>query len=93
MVRALADKGFVEDYIFWEKFAFKYVFTGSDNKETRQFSHSEAKKLWDSFVYLKLKCPTIDIKDVLMQLEKFIEIKKIDQVQVDGENQNEQKGA
>ena len=26
MIRAMADKGFVEDYVFWDKFAFRYVF-------------------------------------------------------------------
>jgi hypothetical protein len=31
MVRALAEKGFVEDYVFWDKFAFRYVF--EDPKE------------------------------------------------------------
>lgn len=69
MIRAMADKGFVEDYVFWEKFAFKYVYTDPRNDGVRKFSHDEAKMLWDSFVYLKLKCPTLDIKDVLVQLE------------------------
>ena len=64
MIRALAQKGFVEDYVFWDKFAFRYVF--DDPREgSRKFTPSEAKKLWDSFVLLKLKCPVIDIKDVL----------------------------
>ena len=26
MIRTMADKGFVEDYVFWDKFAFRYVF-------------------------------------------------------------------
>jgi hypothetical protein len=66
MIRAMADKGFVEDYVFWEKFAFKYVYTDPRNDGKREFSHDQAKMLWDSFVYLKLKCPTLDIKDVLV---------------------------
>lgn len=75
MVRALAEKGFVEDYVFWDKFAFRYVF--EDPKEAqRKFTPAQAKKLWDSFVLLKLKCPIIDIKDVLQQLEQFMEQKK-----------------
>ena len=34
MIRAMADKGFVEDYVFWDKFAFRYVFYDAkqDNK-------------------------------------------------------------
>lgn len=83
MIRAMADKGFVEDYVFWEKFAFKYVYTDPRNDGVRVFTHDEAKKLWDSFVYLKLKCPTIDIKDVLVQLEQFI---KIEPVKIQEEN-------
>ena len=26
MIKAMADKQFVEDYVFWDKFAFRYVF-------------------------------------------------------------------
>ena len=73
MIRVMADKGFVEDYVFWDKFAFRYVYVDPLNEGDRVFTHDEAKKLWDSFVYLKLKCPTIDIKGVILQLEKFIE--------------------
>jgi hypothetical protein len=72
MIRALADKGFVDDYVFWEKFAFKYVYTDPRNDGVRIFTYDEAKMLWDSFAYFKLMCPTFDIKDVLSQLEKFI---------------------
>lgn len=74
MIRALAQKGFAEDYVFWEKFAFRYVFELPRKLGDRKFTAQEAKKLWDSFVFLKLKCPSIDIKDVLIQLEKFMEI-------------------
>jgi hypothetical protein len=73
MLRVMADKGFVEDYVFWDKFAFRYVYDDPKNEGVRVFTHSEAKQLWDSFVYLKLKCPTIDIKDPLIELEKFID--------------------
>lgn len=73
MIRVMADRQFVEDYVFWDKYAFKYVYTDPKKPEGREFTHEEAKILWDSFVYLKLKCPTIDIRDVLMQLERFID--------------------
>jgi hypothetical protein len=68
----------VEDFVFWDKYAFRYVF--EDPREggaERVFTTVEAKKLWDSFVLLKLKCPTIDIKDVLVQLEKWMEVPKL----------------
>ena len=66
MIRVMADKGFVEDFVFWDKFAFRYVYEDPRGGLERKFTHDEAKLLWDSFVYLKLKCPTIDIKDPLI---------------------------
>lgn len=72
MIRAMADKGFVEDYVFWDKFAFKYVEHDPKSGGPRQFTEEEAQNLWNSFVYLKIKCPTLDIKDVLSVLEKFM---------------------
>ena len=78
MIRAMAEKGFVEDYVFWEKYAFKYVYFDPRSGEERKFSHEQAKKLWDSFVFLKLKCPSIEVKDVLKQLEKFIQLRRIE---------------
>ena len=80
LIRAMADKGFVEDFVFWDRYAFRYVFFNSrEDDGVRRFSHSEAKKLWDTFVYLKLKCPTLDVSEVLMQLEKFIQLKAIEE--------------
>mmetsp|Transcript_16813 Transcript_16813/g.25903 ORF Transcript_16813/g.25903 Transcript_16813/m.25903 type:complete len:352 (+) Transcript_16813:62-1117(+) len=62
MVRAMADKGFEEDFVFWDKFAFKFVYTDLRELDgVRRFSQNDAKQLWDTFVYLKLKCPSIDI--------------------------------
>ena len=68
----MADRGFVEDYVFWEKHVFQYVYRDARNDGYRVFSGPEDKMLWDSFVYLKLKCPTIDIKEVLSELEKHL---------------------
>jgi hypothetical protein len=72
MVRAMADKNFVEDYVFWEKFAFKYVDWDIKRNMERTFTESEARQLWDTIVYLKIKCPPIDIREVLMKLEKYM---------------------
>ena len=60
MVRALADKNYVEDVIFWNDFVFKFVEFNEDKSE-KMFSSEEARKMWDTLIYLKLKCPTIDI--------------------------------
>jgi len=57
MIRVMADRGFIEDYVFWDKFAFKYIFEDPRNDGVRTFSQSNAKILWDSYIYLKLKCP------------------------------------
>jgi hypothetical protein len=38
MIRAMADKGFEEDYVFWEKFAFKYVYVDPKNDGKREFT-------------------------------------------------------
>lgn len=43
MVRAMAMKGFSEDFIFWDKYVFKFVYhDGIMNKE-RKFTSKEAK--------------------------------------------------
>ena len=77
MIRVMAEKGFAQDFVFWDKFAYQYIFYDPRQGGERQFSHEEAKELWDSFVFLKIKCPTLDIKDVLFQLEKFIEAEPV----------------
>ena len=66
MIRIMADKNFIDDYVFWDQFAFKYVYLDPKDGSERQLSHEDAKTLWDSFVFLKVKCPTLDIKNVLI---------------------------
>ena len=78
MIRAMADKGFVEDFVFWDKYVKRYIFWDPKLDGEKEFSSVQAKRLWDTFVYLKLKCPMIEIKDVLSQLEKFIEVDRIE---------------
>lgn len=73
MVRVMADREFQDDSIFWERFAFKYVFFDSRTKKDRVFEPAEAKQLWDTFVLLKLKCPVIEVSEVLSYLEQFME--------------------
>jgi ribosomal protein S8 len=38
MIRVMADRGFIEDYVFWDKFAFKYIFEDPRNDGVRTFS-------------------------------------------------------
>ena len=73
-VRALADKQFVEDQVFWEDYVFKYAtHDRNGNEGKRVFTFDEAKKVWDSLVYLKLRCPTIDLKDTLKNVEVWLD--------------------
>jgi hypothetical protein len=70
LIRALADKGYVEDHVFWTQYVYKYVFE-TDRKIERVLTESEARKIWDSYIYLKLKCPSIDIKEPVTRIETF----------------------
>ena len=38
MIRVMADRGFIEDYVFWDKFTFKYIFEDPRNDGLRTFS-------------------------------------------------------
>ena len=78
MIRALADKQYVEDTVFWNEYIFRFIHDtpGPDaksNKGSRTFTDSESRKLWDALIYLKLKCPSLDVKDHLNYVEKFME--------------------
>lgn len=57
-VRALADKHYVEDSVFWDDYMFKYTTHDANGHEgKRVFTFNQAKQVWDSLVYLKLRCP------------------------------------
>eukprot|EP00352_Strombidinopsis_acuminata_P001961 CAMPEP_0176404240 /NCGR_PEP_ID=MMETSP0126-20121128/50710_1 /TAXON_ID=141414 ORGANISM="Strombidinopsis acuminatum, Strain SPMC142" /NCGR_SAMPLE_ID=MMETSP0126 /ASSEMBLY_ACC=CAM_ASM_000229 /LENGTH=154 /DNA_ID=CAMNT_0017782919 /DNA_START=536 /DNA_END=1000 /DNA_ORIENTATION=- len=72
MIRAIADKNFVEDSIFWDKHIFQYCKFEKDNKTKREFTAEEARKVWEALIYLKLKCPIIDIKEPIAAIEKYM---------------------
>lgn len=74
-VRALADKQFVEDSVFWDDYMFKYVTHNANGQEgKRVFTYRQAKQVWDSLVYLKLRCPTINLKDTLKHVEQWLDL-------------------
>jgi hypothetical protein len=74
-IRALADKGYSEDRQFWEEFMFKYCFEKAKPKGAeRFFTPSEAKEVWDTLMYLQLKCPDLQMETTLKQVEKFMPI-------------------
>lgn len=50
---------------------FKYVHE-NDRKAPRLLTVEEARTIWDSLIYLKLKCPNLDIKDHISKVESFI---------------------
>jgi len=73
IIRALADKQYVEDNVFWNEYVFKFMRTNPTDKrkeaKDRTFTDGEARKLWDALIYLKLKCPSLDVKDHIAYVE------------------------
>jgi hypothetical protein len=58
---------------FWNDYMFRYVFFKNRPKGApRVFTPRDARKVWDSLVYLKIKCPNLDVTKQLNQLEKFM---------------------
>ena len=76
LVRALADKQYVEDNVFWNEYVFRYIHstteTGSKQDIARTYSDDEARKVWDALIFLKLKCPSLDVKSHIAYVETFI---------------------
>ena len=70
LIRALADKGHSSDRQFWHQFVLRYVFVMEKPKNAvRQFGRHQAKAVWDSLIYLKLKNPEIDVAEALAVVE------------------------
>ena len=56
---------------------FKYLTHDKNGREgKREFTFNQAKKIWDSIVYLKIRCPTIDLKDSLKNVEKWLNVEQ-----------------
>jgi len=79
LIRALADKQYVEDSVFWNEYVFRFVHFKDEKSATkkgtqseRTFTDAESRKLWDALIYLKLKCPSLDLKDHIGHVEKFM---------------------
>jgi hypothetical protein len=78
MMRALADKQYVEDNVFWNEYAFRYIHISAEKSISgqkdvpRTFTEDEARKLWDALIYLKLKCPSLDVKSHINYVETFM---------------------
>ena len=73
-VRALADRQFVEDSVFWDDYVLKYVSHDKSGQEgARVFTYRQAKRVWDSLVYLQIRCPTIELKNALKHVEKWLD--------------------
>ena len=81
LVRSLADRQYVEDSVFWNEYVFRFIHSTSESKDgkkeiakgsERTFTDAESRKLWDSLIYLKLKCPSLELKDHIAYVEKFM---------------------
>ena len=83
-VRALADKHFVEDSVFWNDFVFKYATLDANGREgARSFTFKQAKQVWDSLVYLKLRCPEIELGNTLKHIEKWLDQEQTSNLLID----------
>lgn len=38
LIRVMAERGFTDDFIFWDKFAFKYLYEDPKNDGVRSFT-------------------------------------------------------
>lgn len=69
-VRALADKCYYEDPVFWQEYMLKYLnHDRNGNPGIRQFSSSDAKMVWEALAFLKFKVPQVDLKDYVSYVE------------------------
>ncbi len=65
-VRTLAARHFVEDPVFWHDYIFQFVYkVNAKRQDERKFTQDEAKRVWDTHVYLKLRCDEIDLRGTL----------------------------
>lgn len=70
-LRALADKQWVDDIIFWNQFILKWIHE-TEKGTPRKYTPEEARTVWDSLVYLKLKCPSLDLQQHIKKVQSFI---------------------
>ena len=71
LIKALADKQYVEDSVLWNEYIFKYIYENEKNQE-RVLSEDQARKIWDAYIYLKLKCPSLDVREHIAKVETFM---------------------
>ena len=91
-VRALAEKQFVEDSVFWEDYVFKYTLCDKNGNEgKRVLNYDQAKMIWDSLVYLQIRCPTIELKDTLRNVEKWLDLGEASKQQEQGSKKKTEK--
>jgi hypothetical protein len=62
----------VEDHVLWTQYIYKYVYETDRKGVERTFTEDEARKLWDAYVYLRLKCPSLDVKETVQRIESFL---------------------
>ena len=51
---------------------FKYLYESGRKDIERTFTPEEAKRLWDAYIYLNLKCPNLDVKEAIARIESFM---------------------
>lgn len=62
---------------------FKWVTEGSKPKGSeRELTPDQAKRVWDTLVYLKLKCPMVDLRNTLASCEKWMPAPEQQQISI-----------
>ena len=72
LIVALADRQYIDDSALWKEYLFKYLYETQTKGVERTFTNDEARRLWDAYIYLKLKCPTLDVRDAIARIESFL---------------------
>lgn len=71
LVKSLADKQYIEDSVLWNEYIFKYIYE-NDKKQDKSLTEDQARKIWDAYIYLKLKCPSLDVREHIARVETFM---------------------
>ena len=73
-IRALADKHYVQDTVFWDDYVFKYATHDKKGREDqRKLTFNQAKQIWDALVYLQIRCPELKVQSTLQNIEKWLD--------------------
>jgi len=65
LIKALAQREFYQDQIFWKEYILKYMKTDRKGINKREFTRIQALEVWLALVFLRIRCPSINVTDEL----------------------------